>query len=313
MDLEEESRKRKQRPSPGSDSGEEAPRPNPRQRTDRQDVSGSLSRLNISNIPLNPAQQPAQEQEMPDASSASGVVEGSSRKSDGKRRLFVGDGGLSGSLAMARKHPRTAPGMHATSFEPETHELFEEGSEGLKRKKELQGQQATVSHGIDATKLAEQFDAGKLGEEKFTSTHFNYPRSGQRSGSQAPLIKDYAKSSHSVLEDGGQLQVTLPSSKTYGKRQGKKEKATRNRIYGGTPIKDIEGQGFKFKEKRKDPQERYGDHGYSHEITGTEKSRDNLYGHEYVFEKNDKPSSPNQNEYSEVETVDGTESSGSKE
>lgn len=306
MDREEEPRKRKERPSPGSESGEEASRQNPRQRnTDRPDGSGSSPQFNLRDIPHRPAQQPAQDEEMPDASSH--VAEVSSSQGDGKQRLFLGDGGLSGSLAMTRKHPKTAPGMHATSFESEDHELFKEGSEGFKRKKELEEKGARVSHDIDATKLSKQ-----LGEEKYASTHFNYPRSGKRT-SEAPLIRDYAKSAHPVLEDDGQLHITLPSSKTYGKRQGKKEKATRNRLYGGTPIKDIEAEGFKFQEKRRDPQERYGEHGYSHEITGTETSRSGLHGHEYVFKKSNDPSSPNQKEYSDVETGSGTESTGSEE
>ena len=303
MDKTEESRKRKKRPSPDSDEKQEfASRQNP---ATRQNVPPSSPQFSMSSLSLHP--QPGQNEEMPDAPSASGVAEESSHQGDGKRTLLLGEQTMKFATALTKKHPGTAAGMHATSYESED-ELFKEGSEGLKRKKELQAKGAKVSHNVDATKLAETF-----GEEKFTSTRFHYPRSGARNGSQAPLINNYAESANSILEEGGKLHISLPSSRSYGKRQGKKEKATRNKLYGSTPIKNIEEKGYKFQEKRKDPQERYGDYGYSHEVTGTETSRDGLHGHEYVFKKSKEPSSPNQEEYSEVETDSGTESSGSKE
>ncbi|AUB42185.1 protein of unknown function DUF2431 [Nostoc flagelliforme CCNUN1] len=311
MDREEESRKRKQRPSPGSDSGEEAPRP--RQRTDRQDVSGSLSRLNISNIP---AQQPAQEQEMHPAPSASGVVERSSGQRV-KRRLYVGEGDFSGSLAMTKKHPDEAEGIHATSYEPSDDELFKEGSAAAKNKQQLLERGAKVSHGIDATNLGKYHqEGGKLGTEKFDKAYFHHPRSSNRNGPSAKkLSHDFAASARDVLTENGKIHLSLPSSGTYEKGEKKTPQQIRNNLYGAKPVKDIEKLGYKLDEKRAGIIDRYGESGFSHTKTGKGEGLSNLKSREFVFRRKNSNESVDSNpdEYTDIDTGSGTESTGSKE
>ncbi|MBH8572104.1 DUF2431 domain-containing protein [Nostocaceae cyanobacterium CENA369] len=319
MDREEESRKRKQRPSPGSDSGEEAARQNPGQRnTDRQHGSGSSPQFNLGNIPHRPAQQPAQE-EIPDA--PSGVAAESSGQRV-KQRLFVGEGNFSASLAMAKKHPDTAQGIHATSYEPENHELFKEGSEAAANIQELRKMGAKISHGIDATKLKQYHgEESKLGTEKFDKAYFHHPRGKRKGKSAKKLSHSFAKSALDVLTDEGKIHLSIPSSKTYeqgneqGNEQGKVQTAahTRNSRYGGKFVRDTQDLGYKLQEKRKGIKERYGSQGFSHTITGKAESHDNLVSNEYVFQRSDNKGEKSPKEYSEIDTGSGTESTGSEE
>lgn len=316
MGGEEESRKRRQ--SSGSDNSEEAARQNPRQRnTRRPDGSGSSSQL-----PHRPAQQPAQDEEMPDAPSVSGVAAESSRQGHGKRRLGIGDGGFSFPLSFRSKHPGAAVGMHTTSYEEADHKIFAPNSEGSKNKQKLKDLGVKVSHGVDVRKLGEEATKdGKLGEDKYTDTHFHYPRGSRQPGEiqGKKLLSNFAKGSHGILEDGGNLHFSIPSSETYitNDRDQEAARELRNRLYGKTPIKDTEKEGYKFLEKRRDIQERFGkgnhEHKYKHEKTGKETGLENLVGREYVFEKSNKPSSPDQAEYSDVTTDPGTESSASEQ
>lgn len=316
MDREEKPRKRKQRPSPGSDSGEEAPRQNPRQRTDRQDVSGRLSRLNISNTPLSPAQQPGQEQEMPGVPSASGVAEGSSGQRV-KRRLYVGEGDFSGSLAMARKHPNTAEGIHATSYESSDDQLFEEGSAAAKNKQELLEKGAKVSHGIDATNLGEyRQEDGKLGTEKFDKAYFHHPRSSNRQGPSAKqLSHGFATSARDVLTENGKIHLSLPSSGTYEEGKKKTPQQIRNNLYGATPVKDIQKLNYELDQKRPGIIDRYGESGFSHTKTGKGEGLSNLKSREFVFRRRNSNElvDSNPDEYTDINTGSGTESSGSEE
>ncbi len=236
-----------------------------------------------------------------------------------KRRLYVGDGDFSGSLAMANKHPEAAEGIHATSYEESDHELFKEGSEAAKNIQELRKMGAEVSHGIDATKLGEYTGQdGKLGTEKFDKAYFHHPRDSKRVGglSGKALSHGFAASARDILKEDGKIHLSIPSSETYDK-EGKKQRpqATRNTLYGKALVKDTESLGYKLDGKRGGIKDRYGEHGYSHTKTGKQESLDNLVSREFVFRrrKDDESVDSSPEEYSEITTGSETESTASQE
>lgn len=231
------------------------------------------------------------------------------KESDVKKRLLIGEGSLSFALAMARKHPKTAKGIHATTYENSDDNLFKEGSKGAENKAELEKLGVKVTHGFDI-KNPSSMALGE--EEKYDSMHFNYPRTKREPGqSTKELLEDYAQLGYNHLKEGGKLRYTLPSSESYSKNSDPKH--VRNSQYGSKPIETAQQYCLKFHRKLGDPQKRYGDYGYSHEKTGKTESRSELTGHEYILKKqeNDMSWLNDKNlkrEFSDIDIDAGTDS-----
>lgn len=102
----------------------------------------------------------------------------------GRTILFVGGGNLSFELSFAKKHPRLANDMVATTYEP-IHALTEEA---IINKDELESLGVKVYHNIDATRL---HCLGFFKTMNPKHIYFSHPYSAEKGFSTSALIEDF--------------------------------------------------------------------------------------------------------------------------
>jgi hypothetical protein len=127
------------------------------------------------------------------------------------RALFVGEGNLSFSLAIARGRSIRASELVATTFEAERNV----SALGLRNARSLRQLGATVAHGVDATKLERYFTA-----QRFSTVFFGFPNVASRvpiygHNPNHNLARQFLRSAKGRLASAGRVVITLVASPFY--------------------------------------------------------------------------------------------------
>lgn len=127
------------------------------------------------------------------------------------RTLFVGEGDLSFSLALAKLAPGAARNFVSTTFET----VRRLSPTGVGNADWLSKAGAKVLHGVDATQLDTHF-----GSVKFNSIIFNFPNIAKRMpvyghNPNHNLARKFLRSAARQLLPGGQIIITLVDSPFY--------------------------------------------------------------------------------------------------
>lgn len=197
-----------------------------------------------------------------------------------KKRLFIGEGDFSFTVAFLIKHPELANSIVATEFDSEEtlrekHELFAKHMEFLRKLK------VDIRFGIDAKELEKM-----INRERFKRIHFNCPYSGS-SDTTRILVELFFQNAARLQKPGDRIHIVLPKPEPPWERQ--RREGLDYDIYSASTKAGYQYiKKRKFSKKTGDDQveKRYKD--YQHVMTKGAGSADvTENSREYIFEKTD--------------------------
>lgn len=130
------------------------------------------------------------------------------------KTILVGEGNLSFSKSLVGDHRVEAPGLTATTYEDSRALSDEAGANAAY----LKSYGATVLHGIDATKLSDDFPV-----MNFDTIIFQFPNAGSREPNRGHnpnfvLVRKFLKSAKTILREEGRILVTTVDNAYYDGR-----------------------------------------------------------------------------------------------